>query len=877
MKKTTILCRLITLLMVFALPIGTFAWTSVTFVSSDNSELNGKSLKKVDNNNFQYELDLTLFESNPTFKFHVSDDDGFYISNYDNNATIKDFGGNTQYWCSKKGSVDFTLDLNSNTLYNKCTITLKYENDGDDKQTYWTVKVTGTELKEGVQDPNVYYLVSKELTDGNMRKGFMFSRSREREGGSELGRYQTLNFQNFLMDKNHKDKESITYQIIKGDGTVVFSPNSNHKNYNLGKEGVQDNDINQGEGTIYAKYKCNGQNNETYFQLDRDLGVSYTFFIDTESKELSILANKKYVGKTDFDADGYYIVGNFKEAKANIKIDPSSENGRRKMRQSWFKDGIEYLYEQKDADSILYRATIPKPAAGWSELYLAVFSQNDIKNWGSDNVTNWAKAIRPQVQWAMTGYPNGLDATALHGGLYSRQNGSGDMQQALNPQVDDSYTSYTFTMNITTSTYNLVFNKGMYIMGPAVSDTDDNDSPETDGWDCSDPDHQTKHALRMYYDQDTRCYYYYGKQPDGTISVDRANTEEKPIHFEAGEKFLFVYNKDFTKTIFQGDRVAPKSLINSKGNSTETQVIDGVGVYRLADNDYENNNKDTQYVNYLRTGNTASQTYDSNQARACDFGLPTGDYYIRLYIRQDGDMQKIYYILRRAYTFYRPYADKVGEYDTFKSFCDYHAVIIPNDIDVLYVSSADKETMEAKLTKYEPEVINQKRVLSAGMPVILAKKTNSTNTKLETDDIVLEYYEEPNYVTKTNVTDNLLRGQIERKHLEVKDEENGKSNYIFGYKKRNGNDKPATIGFYAPGTGECSINTAYLQIDGGISAEAASKGWKLVFDSETTTIDTPEINTIMSDCPYYTIQGIRTNTPTTKGIYIHGGKKVIIK
>lgn len=66
-------------------------------------------------------------------------------------------------------------------------------------------------------------------------------------------------------------------------------------------------------------------------------------------------------------------------------------------------------------------------------------------------------------------------------------------------------------------------------------------------------------------------------------------------------------------------------------------------------------------------------------------------------------MQKIYYLLNRAYTFYRPYADKVEGYDTFKSFCDYHAVIVPDGIDILYVTEADLSTMTAKVAKYEPE------------------------------------------------------------------------------------------------------------------------------------------------------------------------------
>lgn len=103
------------------------------------------------------------------------------------------------------------------------------------------------------------------------------------------------------------------------------------------------------------------------------------------------------------------------------------------------------------------------------------------------------------------------------------------------------------------------------------------------------------------------------------------------------------------------------------------------------------------------------------------------------------------------------------------------------------------------------------------------------------------------------------------------------TNYLFGYKKRNGSDKPATIGFYQPGDGNCSINTAYLQVKGKIPSSSASKGWTMAFDFGTTAIESVKEDNVMTDDSYYTLQGMKIARPTTKGIYIHNNKKIIIK
>jgi len=909
MKKVSLLCRLIVLLAAFAFPAEMLAddstdnYKSATSVST-NETANGKAFtkKRGATDTFYREITFSNYKDvdNIDLTFKVTDNNGneyhlgYYATDPTNNPTsdITDFTGTQKYLCSTAGDQKFTLNINAlREKYNKCTLTLTFNNIRGDHQ-YWYVTVKGTEVAPGAVFDDAYYFVSPQLTKNPVNpesllcESFRFSPSRQRGGGLELGEYQTFNFRDFLIDKN---LDEIEYWIQRGDGKVVYK--AYQETYELGKDKPGTDNL-RGNILNHEAYDC-ANDHKGVFKLKRGTGQSYTFFINTQpnsqnKRTLEIIVNDKNLGRREIDENGYYLVGNFKKAAADIDIKPNEIDGRREMRKSWFKGGIEYLDPTEDikssADSILFRVTIPKPAEGWNQLYLAVFAAEDIKNWGNYDINvAWGKAIRPQVQWIYKDDSYGLDGTALHGGLTTRRaDATLYTQQALNPQVDDSYTSYTFSMNITTSTYNLVFNKGMYIMGPAVTATEEeSNDADTEGWSIADADHQTKHALRMYYNRDSRNYTYHGKPDAGETTEGMLAKKEQPIYIKAGEPFLFVYNKDFTKTIFMGDRVSPKSLVIKDKNGV--YCSDEMNVYGLATNDNDNNNHDTQYVNYLRTGSTSSTTYNPDFVRTCDFGLPSGYYYIRLYIRQDEDIQKIYYLLNRAYTFYRPYADKIEdktEYDTFKSFCDYHAVLVPEDIAIFYVSEARQADMEAVLTPYTAEkTADGRQILPAGMPVILAKKYagKEEGNKLLTEDIVMEYYEEPNYGRDKHVKNNLLKGQIERKHITLHDAEKTVTNYLFGYKKRNGSDKPATIGFYQPGEGDCSINTAYLQVPGNISPTAASKGWRMVFDGGATDVSSIEAASAEADNSYYTLQGMKIARPTTKGIYIHNNKKIIIK
>lgn len=689
------------------------------------------------------------------------------------------------------------------------------------------------------------YFVSPELTNSERLEAFKMSSSRQRGGGDILQDRLSFNLQDFVLDAKHANKASITYWFEDKSGNKYYPATADYEFHDKSTT----NDY-AGKGTTYATVTATSSTDtpSAKFKLTRGKAKSYTWLLDTSSNKVEYIGNPSYFGN-DNEAGAYYLVGNFADADAAVNIKPEKQESRKLMNKYWFKDGKAYTKETADADSIVYRVTVPMPAKGWSQLYLAVFSIDDVKSWdGSESgiTASWDKAIRPEEQWQYDG--GGLDGTALHGGLFAK--GTKRADQAINPIVSDEYSSYTFSMNVTTSTYKLVFNSNkLYLMGPAVNDNDQT------GWN-SDGDN----TYEMTYVQEEQCYKY----------LD-ASGFEKPMQLHEGKKFAFVYNKDFTNVFYDEDDVVPVDLSGTTDSNKE------INAYGKASTD--KGNYDTQYVNFIKSATSDKSAYDSDNVNACTFNLPSGKYTLRLYIRTDPnnpEKTEIYYLIKdRKYPFYWPDADasKMEGYTTFRSFCDYHAVIIPGGIDVFTVDTPNKTNKTVKLTSY---TLEDNRVLPANTPVLLAKKDVGTRTL--TSYVTMEYYSVPNY-TATSATTNLLHGQVSRNHIPVSND-NGTLNFLFGYKKLQGDEK-VTVGFFTPGAGNCSINTAYLTLSSDFWDEAAqqnTKGFRLVFDDNNETTSVDEIQTVSDNAPavYYNMQGVRVLNPG-KGLYIRNGKKYIIR
>lgn len=866
------------------------AWNTVKFVGSEYKGetwgSNQRVFTKQDDNTFYLELNCSADNVRNDFYFRI-DFDGQRAGTWDNaNFTFAGTGYENNYGM-KSGNDNGCLVVPQSTwMAGKITIWANFNNeDGDWKWHVWctTYGWMSTEETISTYDASTddYYFVSPELTGGNCLEYFRLHPSRPRTAGSAYsGRFFTFHLQDFAMGTN----SSIHYWIQqKSTGKKFYAWEDN---YELGK--ADNNDNQQGKGVIYQDYGTQTTEAHSFLHTKHYSNAqSLTIFFDDAFNggegQVSALLNSSYCG-TGSDAGAYYLIGNF--SNTDHLLDPSSTADRKLMTKYYYKDGLQYTSEQTPTDSIVYRVTVTQPAGGWSSLYMLVFDKNTIDNWAND----YSGAIRPQTQWNYTlGQPSpfdsdnhpyyeGLDATATRGGLYTRRDGAASTDQAFNPEMTDDILSYTFSMNVTTSTYTITFNKKLFIMGPAVNGNASwaEDGADADAaWSSAYPDAQTDHAYELVFDPSDKSYSYRGN--GGTL----ASTEQK-IHLVNGQRLAFVWDKNFADAFYAEDDVYPLDF-----STKATELAN----YGIADND--KGNFDTQYVNYLSIYKLEKATFQpsvdfdasANQysVDGAKFLLPTGDYYIRLYITEINEQQYVYYVIRdRAFTFQAaPNAKTSGtELDGkyLRTFCDYHAVVLANGVTPYFVSSyyASPAQGEGAVTLVQYP-LNTGRVLPANTPVILVSTQSASNlisyygANPKATGYAISEYNKPAIAAGTDISAH---------------EGTTYDNFVLGYKMLPG-DTQNSVGFFHPETGyKANANTSYLQLPYNYLGDAGtSPHFVIKFEGDLTGIDCINDATTTTNDPakatWYDLSGRRVQTSNggqlQKGIYVVNGKKVIIK
>ncbi len=84
------------------------------------------------------------------------------------------------------------------------------------------------------------------------------------------------------------------------------------------------------------------------------------------------------------------------------------------------------------------------------------------------------------------------------------------------------------------------------------------------------------------------------------------------------------------------------------------------------------------------------------------------------------------------------------------------------------------------------------------------------------------------------------------------------------------------LGFYPTNAGTIPAYKAYLQIPTASLPSGAPSRLSIAIDDETTSVERVKTNT-GKDSNWYTLSGVQAKQPTKSGVYIHQGKKVIIK
>ncbi|MCI7269559.1 MAG: hypothetical protein MR561_04935 [Prevotella sp.] len=266
-----------------------------------------------------------------------------------------------------------------------------------------------------------------------------------------------------------------------------------------------------------------------------------------------------------------------------------------------------------------------------------------------------------------------------------------------------------------------------------------------------------------------------------------------------------------------------------------------------------------------------------------------------------------------------------GDYKYFRTWSADKAWKISKDIDIFVVDGMNKESdgsVKFSLTKITADpTIDNYNVIPSNTGVILATKKTADDiaggasvrerasfTSYNTMVVPMEEYNPTTTTTSTDYQgDNLLKPLITAQVVPTKETtENGKTtyNYLFGfYNAKKGTDVTSykdnefLLGFWiSKGTGSFYNNSAYLPIleaDAkimglGVShndfdpTSGAKKVPALFFDfanaDDTTGIDEVVNTTVKNnDGKYYTLSGLQVEKPTAGGVYIHNGKKFVVR
>lgn len=256
-----------------------------------------------------------------------------------------------------------------------------------------------------------------------------------------------------------------------------------------------------------------------------------------------------------------------------------------------------------------------------------------------------------------------------------------------------------------------------------------------------------------------------------------------------------------------------------------------------------------------------------------------------------------------------------GDYKYFRTWSSAKAWKISKDVDIFVVDNIDKEGEDG--VKFHLQKISadaNDNVIPSNTGVILAtKKTAETieggaevreRASLTTYNTLVIPMEE--YGASASAADysgtNYLKPLIEAQVVPTKKGDN--YNYLFGFYRANKvsdnpdyKDNDFLLGFWiSNGTGAFYNNSAYLPIDAatakkmnlGVSyndidlTTGAKKVPGVLFDfanvGGTTGInEVVNQSTKLNDGKYYTLSGQQVEKPTAGGIYIHNGRKFVVK
>lgn len=256
-----------------------------------------------------------------------------------------------------------------------------------------------------------------------------------------------------------------------------------------------------------------------------------------------------------------------------------------------------------------------------------------------------------------------------------------------------------------------------------------------------------------------------------------------------------------------------------------------------------------------------------------------------------------------------------GDYKFFRTWSSPKAWKISKDVDIFVVDGMNTNeadgTVSFTLKKISDDVNDN--VIPSNTGVILATKKTAKDIEggavlrerasLTTYNTLVIPMEEYGSTTATTdyAGDNKLKPLLEAQVVPTK--KDNKYNYLFGFyrankvSKKNYNANDFLLGFWiSNGTGAFYSNSAYLPIDEATAAKMKLGVSYNDFDPTTGVMKVPALlcdfanvggttginevvnqNSKLNDGKYYTLSGQQVEKPTAGGIYIHNGRKFVVK
>ena len=572
--------------------------------------------------------------------------------------------------------------------------------------------------------------------------------------------------------------------------------------------------------------------------------------------------------------NGLYLVGSI--AQKNYTHDKSHP-----MEKIYWKDGrivelSDLGNDEAKADSIVYNCLVRNTDRSWDDFFLS-FSTGDVV----EGTGLWNLLLRPCVQ-------DQMDAQELGGGVTFYQYDGGDKNngQSLNPLLTAEqkarYVSYRVYFNATYSTYRIEFNDAFYIAGPAVNGSTDSGNSGT----SFDKDH--RYAMRKVTANGEEHYTYMG-------------------YFKKGGSFAFLVNDETTTSNYSEDENA---LQLEDGNAESAWKVQAPG-----------NGGDYAFYNKVKwnngTGGTDNESLGTGN-KAILWNLPDGYYTIRFYYGgtsgPKSDKTALYTVDKsvKISNVTVNVAEKEKNYGGWMPFSDDCALWLPSNIKAYYAYDVKEETDGKKIVQLREL---KGGYVPANCGVLLRNEDLTEKGAVER----LNYMPVPagytksfeDYKSEQEISDNnlLMDCSTTDKCVELDQVKDGYYNYFFTYKykdadKSGGEFFDVPLNFWKVYPGEKpNKNSSYLHVAKQVTPlefnvtdnnyyiadfekVANSKGaYCLLFsiddidDNETTGIRviSPAADNDTNTDGWYNMQGMRVSKPTTAGIYINNGKKVVIK